>query len=231
MEALGLEPRRPGRRLAAALRHRGRHQPQPRGGDRSRKGGEKVDLKYQDDYIAFSGVDDRRGAASTDAEIVFVGYGIVAPEYGWDDYKGADLKGKVLLMMNNDPEDDPQLFAGKTRLYYGRWDYKYEQAARQGAAGAIIIHTEPSAGYKWQVVQTLVDGRAVRAAVRGRAAGPGPGLGDRGGLAAHRHAWAGRTSTRCAPPPQKQDFKPVPLGVTLSRRPAQRRPARSRPRT
>ena len=67
--------------------------------------------------------------------------------------KGADLKGKVLLMMNNDPSDDPELFAGKRRLYYGRWDYKYQMAARQGAAGAIIIHTTPSAGYPFQVVQ------------------------------------------------------------------------------
>src|ERR1700687_3596061 len=78
---------------------------------------------------------------------------------GWDssrrdDYKGADLKGKVLLMMNNDPEDDPNLFAGKTRLWYGRWDYKYESAAKTGAAGAIIIHTTHSAGYPWQVIQT-----------------------------------------------------------------------------
>ena len=66
-----------------------------------------------------------RGCASTDAEIVFVGYGIVAPEHAWDDYKGADLRGKVLLVMNNDPERDPGLFAGKRRLFYGRWDYKY----------------------------------------------------------------------------------------------------------
>ena len=89
---------------------------------------------------------------------MFVGYGIEAPEYKWDDFKGVDLKGKVLLMLNNDPDWDPKLFAGKTRLYYGRWTYKYESAARQGAAGAIIIHTTPSAGYPWQVVQTSWSG-------------------------------------------------------------------------
>src|SRR5262249_41615486 len=89
-----------------------------------------------------------------DAEVVFVGYGIVAPEQQWDDFKDVDLRGKVLLVMNNDPADDPALFAGKRRLYYGRWDYKYEQAARKGAVGAIIIHTEPSAGYPWHVVQS-----------------------------------------------------------------------------
>ena len=95
-----------------------------------------------------------RRAEIAGAEVVFVGYGIQAPEYDWDDFKGADLRGKVLLMLNNDPDWDPALFAGKTRLYYGRWTYKYESAARQGAAGAIIIHTRDSAGYPWQVVRT-----------------------------------------------------------------------------
>ena len=92
---------------------------------------------------------------------MFVGYGIQAPEYGWDDFKGQDLKGKVLLMLNNDPDWDPALFAGNTRLYYGRWVYKYESAARQGAAGAIIVHTTPSAGYGFQVVQNSWSGEQV----------------------------------------------------------------------
>lgn len=112
-----------------------------------------VELKRRDDFIITSGVQQEQVAVS-DAEIVFVGYGIEAPEYRWDDYKGKDLKGKILLMLNNDPAGDPKLFEGDKRLYYGRWSYKYESAARQGAAGAIIIHTTPSAGYPWQVVQT-----------------------------------------------------------------------------
>jgi peptidase M28-like protein len=95
-----------------------------------------------------------------DAEVIFVGYGITAPEQKWDDFKGVDVRGKVLLVMNNDPEDDPNLFAGKTRLYYGRWDYKYAEAARHGAAGVIIIHTERSAGYPWQVVQSSWSGQS-----------------------------------------------------------------------
>ncbi|MHC4513123.1 MAG: M28 family peptidase [Planctomycetota bacterium] len=86
-------------------------------------------------------------------EIVFVGYGIHAPEQKWDDFKGADVAGKVLLVMNNDPSSDPNLFAGKTRLYYGRWSYKYEEAARRGAVGAIVIHTTPSAGYPFDVIR------------------------------------------------------------------------------
>ena len=110
-------------------------------------------LKQWDEFIAGSGVQGER-AELNDAEVVFVGYGIQAPEYDWDDYKGVDLKGKVLLMMNNDPDWDPELFGGEKRLWYGRWDYKYLSAAMQGAAGAIIIHTSPSAGYPFQVVQT-----------------------------------------------------------------------------
>ena len=115
--------------------------------------GETLVLDQWDDFIVGSGVQEER-AVVEDAELVFVGYGIQAPEYDWDDYKGADLEGKILLVMNNDPDWDPDLFAGETRLWYGRWDYKYLMAAEQGAAGAIIIHTTPSAGYPFQVLQT-----------------------------------------------------------------------------
>jgi Zn-dependent M28 family amino/carboxypeptidase len=116
------------------------------------KAGE-VSLKLSDDYIAGSGVQSDT-AGFKDAGVVFVGYGIEAPEYQWDDFKGVDVKGKVLVMLNNDPDWDDKLFKGKTRLYYGRWVYKYESAARHGAAGVIIVHTTPSAGYPWQVVQS-----------------------------------------------------------------------------
>lgn len=115
--------------------------------------GKTLTLEQWDEFIVGSGVQEEQ-ANVEEAEVVFVGYGIQAPEYDWDDYKGVDLKGKVLLMMNNDPDWDAELFAGETRLWYGRWDYKYLSAARQGAAGAIIIHTSPSAGYPFQVVQT-----------------------------------------------------------------------------
>ena len=122
-----------------------------------RRNGDSMTLDQWDEFIVGSGVQQPRAAIDS-AELVFVGYGIQAPEYDWDDYKGADLRGKVLLMMNNDPDWDPELFAGDTRLWYGRWDYKYLSAARQGAAGAIIIHTVPSAGYPFQVVQTSWSG-------------------------------------------------------------------------
>ena len=110
-------------------------------------------LKQWDQFIVASGVQSER-AVIENAEIVFVGYGIQAPEYDWDDFKGQDLTGKVLLIMNNDPDWDPELFDGETRLWYGRWDYKQLSAAMQGAAGTIIVHTAPSAGYPFQVVQT-----------------------------------------------------------------------------
>ena len=112
-----------------------------------------VSFEARNDWVAFSGVQEPT-AEICDVELVFVGYGIEAPEHDWDDYKGADLRGKVLVMLNNDPDWDPELFEGETRLYYGRWTYKYESAARQGAVGAVIIHTPASAGYPWQVVET-----------------------------------------------------------------------------
>jgi len=115
-------------------------------------GGKSLSLKQWDEYIINSDVQEPR-VEVTNAEIVFAGYGIQAPEYDWDDYKNVDVSGKIVLLMNNDPDWDPDLFAGDTRLWYGRWDYKYQKAADQGAIGEIIIHTTPSAGYPFQVLQ------------------------------------------------------------------------------
>lgn len=179
------------------------------------RGAEGVDLRFHQDYIAFSGA-ARPEVRLDAAEVVFVGYGIVAPEYRWDDFKGADLRGKVLLVMNNDPEDDPSLFAGKTRLYYGRWDYKYDMAARQGAAGAIVIHTTPSAGYKWQVVQTSWTGEQFGLP----AASGDPVLPVKAWAteeACRRIArLAGHDLDTLRAAARKREFRPVPLGVTLS---------------
>ncbi len=122
-----------------------------------RSGSSSLSLKYFEDMIANAGK-PIESVSIQDAEVVFVGYGIQAPEYQWDDFKGQDLRGKILLMLNNDPESDPALFAGRKRLYYGRWDYKYASAAKQGAIGAIIIHTDSSAGYPWTVIQTSWSG-------------------------------------------------------------------------
>lgn len=115
--------------------------------------------RYMSDVLAFSGKEDAR--VQVQGDVVFVGYGINAPELNWNDYAGVDVKGKWVLMMVNDPpapEDEPTLFAGKALTYYGRWTYKFEEAARQGAAGALLIHTEASATYPWQVVQSSWSG-------------------------------------------------------------------------
>jgi Zn-dependent M28 family amino/carboxypeptidase len=120
-------------------------------------GGGEVAFRLGDEYTGASGIQEP-SVSIADAELVFVGYGIQAPEEGWDDFKGADLAGKVLLMLNDDPDWDPALFGGERKLSYGRWTYKYESAARQGAAAAIIIHTTASAGYPWQVVRSSWSG-------------------------------------------------------------------------
>ena len=130
---------------------------QPPNWDFVSMGGEVITFLQGSEYILSSGI-QAETAGLEDAELVFVGYGIQAPEYDWDDFKGQDVSGKVLVVLNNDPDWADDLFAGETRLYYGRWSYKYEIAARLGAAGVIIVHTDDSAGYPWQVVQTSWNG-------------------------------------------------------------------------
>ena len=119
--------------------------------------GQAMPLKLLDDYVASSPT--QQAQSDIDAQIVFVGYGVEAPEYNWDDYKGADVKGKVLLMLVNEPpSDDPKFFKGKALTYYGRWTYKFEEAARKGAAGAILIHKTDMASYPWEVVRNSWSG-------------------------------------------------------------------------
>jgi Zn-dependent M28 family amino/carboxypeptidase len=171
-------------------------------------------LRVYDEFIAASG----RQQTSTKvagAELVFVGYGIQAPEYKWDDFKGTDVRGKVLVMMNSDPDWDSKLFEGPNRVYYGRWNYKYESAARHGAAGAIIIHTTPSAGYPWQVVQTSWSGPQFELP-----AGDEPRIELTGWIAedAARRlvALSGREFDALIASAKRREFKPVPLGITTS---------------
>lgn len=112
------------------------------------------ELAYESDFMAWTKrVVDR--TELRDSELVFVGYGVVAPEYGWDDYEGLDVADRTVVMLVNDPgfaTGDPDLFNGRAMTYYGRWTYKFEEAARQGAAGAFIIHDTEPAGYPWEVV-------------------------------------------------------------------------------
>ncbi len=176
------------------------------------EGGEAV-LRPADDFVAIGGKQSER-AVLANSEVVFVGYGIVAPEFGWNDYK-TDVRGKTVVILNNDPDWDPALFAGTRRLYYGRWDYKYEEAGRQGAAGAIIVHTTPSAGYPWQVVRTSWSGEEFQLPATGE-----PRVEVR--------AWAteakareiarlgGKDLAQLTEAAKSRDFAPIPLGATTS---------------
>jgi len=119
--------------------------------------GETMNLKQLDDYVAYD--QTQQPQSDIDADIVYVGYGIEAPEYNWDDYKGMDLRGKVLLMLVNEPpSDDPKFFKGKALTYYGRWTYKYEEAARKGAVGVLLIHQTEMASFPWEVVRNSNSG-------------------------------------------------------------------------
>jgi Zn-dependent M28 family amino/carboxypeptidase len=176
-------------------------------------GRESLVLRNADEVIAVAG-DQSPHTALDRAELVFVGYGIRAPEYSWDDFKGQDLHGKVLLILNSDPEDDPNLFAGRTRLWYGRWDYKYEMAAKVGAAGAIILHTTHSAGYPWQVVrsswsgsQFSVPGAERRVPLRGWVTED---------ACRKLVALAGKSLDELVRSANRREFAPVPLGIAVT---------------
>lgn len=124
-------------------------------------GREPVELSYRDDYVLWSMRND--SVIGSQSDLVFVGYGIVAPEYGWDDYQGADVKNKIVVALVNDPGlRDSTIFRGPILTYYGRWTYKIEEAERQGAAGILLIHTTESATYPWTTVQSGWTGPQVR---------------------------------------------------------------------
>lgn len=115
--------------------------------------GHKIRFRWLDEFVGYT--QRQTTDASMNAEAVFVGHGITAPEFGWDDYQGIDVRGKVVVLFTGEPpSDDPAFFGGKALTYYGRWTYKYEEATRHGAAGCIIVHTTPTASYGWDVVKS-----------------------------------------------------------------------------
>src|SRR5579871_6289807 len=114
--------------------------------------GKKASFRFLDDFVGIN--ETQQPTDQFDAEAIFVGHGISAPEFQWDDFKGVDVKGKVLILFTNEPpSEDPKFFGGRSLTYYGRWSYKYEEAARRGAKAVFIIHTTPTAGYGWEVVR------------------------------------------------------------------------------
>src|SRR5262245_52978356 len=189
-----------------------------------KKGAQQQTLKWKDDVVAWT-KHVAPSASIEDSELVFVGYGVVAPEFNWDDYKGVDVKGKTIVMLVNDPpvpdpnnpeELDAKTFGGKAMTYYGRWTYKYEIAAQKGAAGALIVHETAPAGYGFNVVQgktgeqfdlVTPDKNMGRVAIEGWIT-----LDQTKKLLQS----AGQDFDALKKQAATRDFKPVPLGVTAS---------------
>ena len=177
--------------------------------------GQALPLAFGADWVWAPG--DAKPEHSMDAELVFVGYGITAPEEGWDDFKGLDAKGKILVMMVNDPAPtaaEPKRFNGAGLTYYGRWTYKLQEAARQGAAGVLLIHTDASASYGWSVVQN-----SWAAAERFQLADADLGTGMQGWMtdAAARKlfAAAGQDLDKLRAAAEDKAFKPVALNARV----------------
>ncbi|HEV8657134.1 MAG TPA: M28 family peptidase [Thermoanaerobaculia bacterium] len=174
-------------------------------------------LKYLDEFV---GTDTSQQSISTlDSDAIFVGHGVVAPEYNWDDYKGIDVRGKTLIMLVDDPPanaSEPDLFKGKARTYYGRWTYKYEIGAAKGAQAVILIHTNEAAGYGWQVVRNSWGKETSFMRLK------------RGANALRFEGWitekiandvfraAGQDLAALTKAAASRDFKPVPLGLKFS---------------
>jgi Zn-dependent M28 family amino/carboxypeptidase len=176
------------------------------------KQGETMNLKPLDEYVAYD--QSQQAQSDVDAEIVFVGYGIEAPEYNWDDYKGVDVRGKVLLMLVNEPaSDDPKFFKGKALTYYGRWTYKYEEALRKGAVGAILVHQTQMASYPWEVVRNSNSGEKSFLKLNGPALKVASWI--HLDVASHLAAESGMSLEKLMTAAESRDFHPVSLGARL----------------
>ncbi len=174
-------------------------------------------FRHPTDVVVWAGSATPSSVAN--GELVFVGYGANAPEYQWNDFKDVDVKGKVLLILVNDPPapaTEPTLFGGRAMTYYGRWTYKFEEAERRGAAGALIIHTTEDAGYPWQTVVGSWS-KENRMAPRPSSA-PAP-LGVRGWItdnaARDMLRQAGLDLADLRSRATRRDFRPVPTGITM----------------
>ena len=174
-------------------------------------------MKFRDEYV---GQDQTQETSGTlDSDVIFVGHGVVAPEYKWDDYKGLDTRGKTLVMLVDDPpatKAEPDLFKGKARTYYGRWTYKYETGTAKNAEAVILIHTNEAAGYGWQVVRNSWGSES---SFMRRQPGA-PALKFAGWItedvARQLFKAAGQDLDALTKAAASRDFKPVPLGVRLN---------------
>jgi Zn-dependent M28 family amino/carboxypeptidase len=176
------------------------------------KQGETMNLKPMDEYVAYD--QSQQAQSDIDAEVVFVGYGIEAPEYNWDDYKGVDVRGKVLLMLVNEPpSDDPRFFKGKALTYYGRWTYKYEEGLRKGAVGVILIHQTQMASYPWEVVRNSNSGEKSFLKAEGSALKVASWI--HLDAATRLVSASGMSLEKLMTSAQSRDFRPVNLGARL----------------
>jgi Zn-dependent M28 family amino/carboxypeptidase len=188
--------------------------PQPETQLSASASGKSLDFKWLDDFV---GVDEmQRPGGRFEGEAVFVGHGISAPEWKWDDFKGVDVNGKILVLFTNEPtSDDPKFFDGRALTYYGRWTYKYEEGLRHGARGVIIIHTTPTAGYGWDVVRSSWgrENPYVKLAPGERALAFAGWLSREAGD--KLLALAGKSVDEFLAASEKPDFKPIDLGIQI----------------
>ena len=180
--------------------------------------GEIVELKVLEDFVAYTEqvVEETLLDAS---ELVFAGYGVVAPEYGWNDYEGLDVKGKTVVVLVNDPgfaSGDSTFFKGETMTYYGRWTYKYEEATRQGAAGCLIIHETVPAGYPWLVVRNSWSGASLYLDQTGDNFQPDVLGWITRNAAIKIFEASGQDMKNYAEMSRSEDFKPLSLGLNAS---------------
>jgi Zn-dependent M28 family amino/carboxypeptidase len=174
------------------------------------KGDQTIAFRLEEE---FAGTSKTQQSEDFDAEAIFLGHGITAPEFGWDDYKDVDVKGKVVVVFTNEPpSDDPKFFGGKALTYYGRWTYKFEEAARRGAKAVLIIHTNETAGYPYSVVKKLKGAQIQRAANI-------PELAFAGWLSAPAGdkllASVGLTVDEALKKADTRGFKAIPLGLRI----------------
>ena len=176
------------------------------------RNGQSVGFRWLDDFVGVT--DAQKLGVQIDGDVIFVGHGIVAPEFQWDDFKGVDIRGKIVVLFTNEPpSDDPKFFGGKALTYYGRWTYKYEEATRRGAQAVFIVHTTRTAGYGYDVVRSSwgrEDGQVKLA--------PGEyGLGFAGWFSKDAGdkllALSGHTVDEMLKLAESRDFHPMPLGI------------------
>lgn len=176
--------------------------------------GKTVSFTWLTDFVGAS--DQQRPETRVDGDAIFVGHGITAPEWKWDDFKGIDVRGKVLVLFTNEPNsNDPTFFDGRALTYYGRWTYKYEEALRRGAAAAIIIHTTPTAGYGWDVVRSSWSGQDLQVKL-----GPNEkALALAGWLSRDAGekllGLSGKTVDELLAASDSRNFRPIPLGIRI----------------